>query len=226
MMKRPAPDFLLEQALDAAAGRAVCGVDEAGRGPWAGPVTAAAVILDPARIPEGLNDSKRMTARARRAALAALEGAAEIGVGWASVAEIERLRIVAATDLAMARAVAALPRRPAFVLVDGLRAPALGCPARAVVRGDGRSLSIAAASIVAKCLRDAEMARLAQDWPGYGWEHNAGYGTAGHIEALLRLGVTPHHRRGFRPIHNILCGRGLKDAFQASDSKRLLTTNQ
>lgn len=225
-MTRPRPDFSLELVAARDARGPICGVDEAGRGPWAGPLTAAAAILDPARIPPGINDSKRMTARARRAALSALEQSAEIGVGWASVEEIHDLGVVAATDLAMARAVAALPRLPALALVDGLRAPALGCVARAVVRGDARSLSIAAASIVAKTLRDAEMARLAQAWPGYGWARNAGYGTAEHADALRRLGVTPQHRRNFRPIHNILCGRDLKDAFQPTDSKRLLTPNQ
>lgn len=210
----PGPDFTFE--TEAAAilppGAVICGVDEAGRGPWAGPVVAAAAILDPARTPEGLDDSKRMTPRQRRRAAEALAVVAEIGVGWATAAEIDALRIVAATDLAMARAVAALPRRPDLALVDGLRAPpGLGCPARAVVGGDGRALSIAAASIIAKVARDAEMARLAALHPGYGWDTNQGYGAPAHAAGLRLLGVTAHHRRSFRPIHNILCAQDLND---------------
>jgi ribonuclease HII len=212
MVKGPLPDDSLERLAAAGLppGAPVCGVDEAGRGPWAGPVTAAAVILNPARVPPGLNDSKKLTARTRARLLAELQEVAEIGVGWASVAEIDALRIVAACDLAMRRAVEALPRRPAFALVDGLRAPDLGPPCRAVVRGDARSLSIAAASIVAKTLRDAEMVRLAAECPGYGWETNMGYGAAAHAAGLQRLGVTRHHRRSFRPVHNILCGHDIK----------------
>ncbi|SDZ74584.1 ribonuclease HII [Rubrimonas cliftonensis] len=220
MARGAGPDFSLETAARDVLGRAadLCGVDEAGRGPWAGPVAAAAVILDPRlppeRLPEGMDDSKRMTPRARARVAAELraleaEGRAAIGIGWAEVAEIDALRIVAACDRAMARAVAALPLRPALALVDGLRAPSLGCPAEAVVRGDGRSLSIAAASVVAKVARDALMERLAADWPGYGWETNRGYGAAAHRAGLLALGLTPHHRLSFRPVHNIWCARGL-----------------
>lgn len=211
-MARTSPDDTLERIAAAAlpADAPICGVDEAGRGPWAGPVAAAAVILDLSRAPPGLNDSKALTPRARRRLAEALRDCAEIGVGWASVEEIDALRIVAACDLAMRRAVAALPRRPAFALVDGLRAPDLGAPARAVVRGDARSLSMAAASIVAKTERDALMARLAVEHPGYGWETNMGYGAKAHALGLQRLGLTPHHRRSFRPIHNILCGNESK----------------
>ncbi len=220
MARGAGPDFTLERAARGAlgAGAEVCGVDEAGRGPWAGPVAAAAVVLDPLlpseRLPQGMDDSKKMTARARARVAQELraleaEGFAAIGLGWAETAEIDALRIVAACDRAMARAVAALPRRPALALVDGLRAPALGCPAEAVVRGDGRSLSIAAASVVAKVARDALMERLAADWPGYGWETNRGYGAAAHRAGLLALGVTPHHRLSFRPVHNIWCAQGL-----------------
>jgi ribonuclease HII len=212
-MSRPsAADDALERwaAASLPAGAPVCGVDEVGRGPWAGPVTAAAAILDPARIPEGLDDSKRLTARARRRLAEALADCAEIGVGWASVAEIDALRIVGACDLAMRRAVEALPRRPAFLLVDGTRAPDFGVPARAIVRGDARSVSIAAASIVAKVARDAEMARLAEAFPGYGWETNMGYGAPAHAAGLRRLGVTPHHRRSFRPVAQHLVEAGLE----------------
>jgi ribonuclease HII len=167
-------------------------------------VVAAAVVIDRARLPDdlrlGLDDSKKLVARRREALRERLEGCARIGVGAASVAEIDRLNILAATFLAMARAVQALPVRPALALVDGNRAPELPCPARCVVGGDGLSLSVAAASIVAKVARDRIMAGLALVHPGYGWERNAGYGTAEHRAALARLGPTPHHRSSFKPI--------------------------
>ncbi len=198
------PDFRLEMA----AGGVVAGIDEAGRGPWAGPVVASAVILDAATLPaslrDGLDDSKRLKAARREDLLAALRGSARIGVGRAEVAEIDTLNILRATLLAMARAVAELGARPGLALVDGTHAPALACPVQCVVKGDTRSLSVAAASIVAKVTRDAIMAELARAHPGYGWERNAGYGTAEHKSALERLGVTPHHRRSFRPIIKML----------------------
>jgi ribonuclease HII len=176
-----------------------------GRGPLAGPVLAAAVILDPARIPEGLNDSKTLTARRREALTAELMAVAEVGVGAASVEEIDVLNILRAAHLAMCRAIAALPRAPAHVLVDGTMIPRdLRLPATPLIKGDARSLSIAAASIVAKTRRDALMVDLAQQHPGYGWETNAGYPTKGHKLALQNLGVTPHHRRSFKPVYNIL----------------------
>ena len=182
----------------------VAGIDEAGRGPWAGPVVAAAVILDPHDIPVGIADSKALKAAQREALLPAIEAAAEVGVGQASVAEIDDLNILAATMLAMRRAVAALPRPPALALVDGNRDPGLACPTRCIVKGDARCQAIAAASIVAKVTRDRIMAGLAAAHPGYGWERNAGYGTAQHRAALARLGVTPHHRRSFAPIRQQL----------------------
>jgi ribonuclease HII len=182
----------------------VCGIDEAGRGPWAGPVVAAAVILDPDAVPDGLNDSKQVPRKRREALADALRSSALIGVGAASVAEIERLNILGASLLAMARAVAALPHVPARALIDGNRLPSgLPCPAEAVPGGDRRCLSIAAASIVAKVARDALMARLAQRHPGYGWETNQGYGTPEHAAALDRLGLTAHHRRGFEPVRRL-----------------------
>ena len=184
----------------------ICGVDEAGRGPWAGPVVAAAVVLDRGCIPPGLDDSKKLTPRRRAALFDALRAAASVGVGIASVGEIDALNILRANDLAMLRAIAALDPAPGAALIDGNRVPpGLPCRARALVGGDGRSLSIAAASIVAKVTRDRIMAGLADAHPGYGWERNMGYGTPQHRAALERLGVTPHHRRSFRPIHNILC---------------------
>jgi ribonuclease HII len=202
------PDLRLEQAAWAGGARVVAGIDEAGRGPWAGPVVAAAVVLDLATLPAdlltGLDDSKKLTAPRRAALFARLESCACIGVGRAEVAEIDRLNILVATLLAMQRAVAALPLTPCLALVDGNRAPDLPCPVTCVIGGDGRSLSIAAASIVAKITRDRLMADLAGLYPGYGWETNVGYGTREHRHALARLGVTPHHRRSFTPINKML----------------------
>ncbi len=201
------PHDRLERALT---GR-IAGVDEVGRGPLAGPVFAAAVVL-PRRIPKNLaillDDSKKLDAARRDLAFAALMEAyrqkrIEIGVAAASVAEIGRLNILRAALLAMARAVGRLPAPPDFALIDGNQPPALPCPLQCVVGGDATSLSIAAASIVAKVLRDRAMARLAVRCPGYGWEHNAGYGTAHHRAALLRLGPTRHHRLTFAPLRQL-----------------------
>ena len=201
---RPIPDFTHETDAHARGVPFVAGVDEAGRGPLAGPVVAAAVILNPARIPPGLNDSKALTARARDHLYDALHDLAEVSVGEASVAEIDHLNILRASHLAMARAVAGL-RAPGLVLVDGnLIPPGLPCPAQAIVGGDARVLSIAAASIIAKVTRDRIMVDLAQQFPVYGWGRNMGYPTAMHRKALLDFGVTPHHRRSFRPVHNAL----------------------
>ena len=198
------PDFALERA----AGGIVAGIDEAGRGPWAGPVVAAAVILDASTLPpslsDGLDDSKTLSPARRRELYADLRACAEIGVGAAGIREIEERNILGATFAAMARAFATLPRRPAAALVDGNRAPELPCRVETVVRGDSRSLSIAAASIVAKVTRDDIMARLSARYPEFGWERNAGYGTAEHRRALERVGPTPHHRRGFAPVRRML----------------------
>ena len=191
------------------AGGRVAGVDEAGRGPLAGPVVAAAVVFPhgvPVALAGLLDDSKKLSAGQREAAFAALMagGVAEIGVGAASVGEIFRLNILQAALLAMRRAVGRLPGLPDFALIDGNKAPLLVCPTRCVIGGDGVSLSIAAASIVAKVIRDRGMARLAARYPGYGWVENAGYGTTGHRAALLRLGVSPHHRAGFGTVRRLL----------------------
>lgn len=200
-----APDHSLETAARARGALRIAGVDEVGRGPLAGPVTAAAVILNPANIPAGLADSKTLTAARRQALAAALRRVAQVSVAHASVAEIDALNILGATHLAMRRAVAGLPEPPDHLLIDGNRLPRdLPCPAQAVVRGDARCLSIAAASILAKVERDALMVALAQQHPGYGWDRNAGYPTPEHLAALRRLGVTPAHRRSFAPVHNIL----------------------
>jgi ribonuclease HII len=198
------PNFLLEKR----AGGRVAGVDEVGRGPLAGPVVAAAVVFPtgvPRRLAALLDDSKKLTAEQRLAAFAALRasGRAEIAVGAASVAEIERLNILHASLLAMCRAVARLQMPPDLALVDGNQPPALTCPVQCVVGGDGRSLSIAAASIVAKVLRDRAMARLAIRFPDYGWGRNVGYATEFHVAALRRLGPTRHHRPSFGTVSQL-----------------------
>ncbi|MGO8920145.1 MAG: ribonuclease HII [Stellaceae bacterium] len=196
------PDFVLEMCCSGL----VCGVDEAGRGPLAGPVVAAAVILDRRRLPKalrhGLDDSKKLSPPEREEFAALLYGCAgaEIGIGAASVIEIDRRNILQATLAAMCRAVAALQRRPHIALVDGNVPPPLSCPVRTVIGGDGLSLSIAAASVIAKVTRDRLMRRLAQRYGGYGWETNVGYGTPEHQQALKLLGLTPHHRRSFGPV--------------------------
>lgn len=203
---RQNPDYSFEQAAQARGLLCVAGVDEVGRGPLCGPVTAAAVVLDPARIPAGLNDSKKLSAKRRAELAAEIMQVADFCVAHASVAEIDALNILQASHLAMCRAVAGLRTRPDHVLVDGNRLPRdLGLSAEALVKGDARSVSISAASILAKEARDALMVDLAQQYPGYGWEKNAGYPTKDHLEALLNLGVTPVHRRSFKPVHNILC---------------------
>ena len=183
----------------------IAGVDEVGRGPLAGPVTAAAVILDPARLPQGLADSKVLTAARREALFDQLMDMAIVSVAHATVAEIDTLNILRASHLAMERAVAGLGVAPDHILVDGNLIPnALQGAATAIVKGDAKSLSIAAASIVAKVTRDRLMVDLGSQFPGYGWAENAGYPTKQHLAALLNLGVTPWHRRSFKPVHNIL----------------------
>ncbi|MFC2969396.1 ribonuclease HII [Acidimangrovimonas pyrenivorans] len=200
-----APDFSFETAARARGFARIAGVDEVGRGPLAGPVTAAAVILDPARIPDGLNDSKKLSARRRDALYDAILEMAEVSVAHATVAEIDEINILRASHLAMERAVAGLATPPHHLLIDGNLIPrGIALSAEAVVKGDARSLSISAASIVAKVVRDRIMVDLAQQHPGYGWERNAGYPTKAHLQALQDIGVTPHHRRSFAPIHNIL----------------------
>jgi ribonuclease HII len=178
----------------------VCGVDEAGRGPWAGPVVAAAVVLDPARCPDGLDDSKKLSEAARERLFEALQDCSVTGVGMASVAEIDALNIHWATMLAMERAVAALACAVDHVLVDGNRLPRWRHKATAIVGGDAQCRSIAAASIIAKVTRDRLMLALDAEWPGYGWADNKGYGTPAHSRGLAELGVTPHHRRSFAPV--------------------------
>ena len=198
-------DFSLETAAFGRGCTCVAGVDEAGRGPLAGPVVAAAVILDAKNIPQGLADSKTLTAARRDRLFADITTKCVFAIGAASVAEIDQMNILRASHLAMERAVAGLSRIPDHILIDGNLLPAgLRTRAEAIVKGDAKSLSIAAASIVAKVARDRIMVDLAQQFPGYGWEQNAGYPVPAHLAALLYLGVTPAHRRSFRPVHNIL----------------------
>jgi len=208
------PDFHHEQTL----GGRVAGIDEVGRGPWAGPVLAAAVVLDAERIAPDLldriDDSKKLSAARREAVaealcLAAGQGLAEIGIGAASVSEIDRDNILRATFTAMRRALARLATRPTAALVDGNRAPDLGIPCHVLIKGDSLSLSIAAASIVAKVTRDRLMAQLGRRYPAYGFVRNAGYGTAEHALAMGRVGVTAHHRRSFAPVHVALITKTL-----------------
>ncbi|APX89761.1 ribonuclease HII [Brevirhabdus pacifica] len=203
------PDLSFELRARAAGARCIIGVDEVGRGPIAGPVTAAAVCLDLDCIPEGLNDSKKLPQSRREALEVILTECAIVSVAHATVREIEEVNILRASHLAMMRAVAGLRfatgERPDHLLIDGRDLPRdCPCRAEAIIGGDGISLSIAAASIMAKVARDRLMVDLAQQHPGYGWETNAGYPTKSHISALNDLGVTPHHRRSFRPVHNIL----------------------
>ena len=193
------PDLSLEATVP----HPVAGIDEAGRGPWAGPVVAAAVILPAEDVPGGIDDSKRLSRQRRAALFEEICDRSVIGIGEASVAEIDALNILQATFLAMRRAVDALATLPAHILVDGNRLPELPCDAQAIVRGDSRSLSIAAASIIAKETRDRSMRRLAKAFPSFGWERNMGYGTKEHAEALRRIGPTPHHRRSFKPVREL-----------------------
>ncbi|MEP4039351.1 ribonuclease HII [Pseudophaeobacter sp.] len=199
------PDNSLEIAAHAKGYVRIAGVDEVGRGPLAGPVTAAAVVLDMADLPEGLNDSKKLSPKKRAALAKEIWDRAEVSLAEASVEEIDSINILRASHLAMERAVAALDPPPDYLLIDGNLIPRdLTIKAEAVVKGDGKSVSIAAASIVAKEARDNLMVDLAQQFPGYGWEKNAGYPSKQHREALVELGVTPHHRRSFKPVHKIL----------------------
>ena len=193
------PDFTIELGALRQGTRHVCGIDEAGRGPWAGPVVAAAVVLDPDCIPEGLNDSKKLTEAKRDALFEPIMRSARVGIGIADVERIDRDNILQATFWAMAQALKQV-EGVALALVDGNRAPALPCPVQTIIEGDGKSLSIAAASIIAKVTRDRWMATLAAEYPAYGFERHKGYGTPEHLAALRRHGPCPAHRKGFAPV--------------------------
>ncbi len=195
------PDLALERKHAAAFNNRLCGVDEAGRGPWAGPVVTAAVILDYDRIPDGLNDSKKLTEAKREELFKQIVTSAHVAVASASPATIDRLNIRTANLFAMLRAVNLLPLVPEYVLVDGRDVPpGLTQTGQALVKGDGRCLCIAAASIVAKVTRDRMMMRLEGQCPGYGFAQHKGYGVPQHQAALAELGPSPHHRMSFKPV--------------------------
>jgi ribonuclease HII len=203
--KRPAvavapPHFRRERELIKRGVWPVAGCDEAGRGPLAGPVVAAAVVLDPKRIPRGIDDSKRLTAEKREELFEKICATASVAVAFASPARIDRDNILRASLWALARAVHALPVMPKHVFVDGRDRLDVSCDCAAVIGGDGLVLSIAAASIVAKVARDRVMCKLAQDCPGYGFDSHKGYGVPEHLAALDRLGPSVHHRRFFAPV--------------------------
>ena len=206
------PDFSLEESLGLSTSAVIVGVDEVGRGPLAGPVTAAAVFFDRQKITSDLltkiDDSKKIAQKKRATISKQIESIAIIGIGWASSGEIDQLNILEATMLAMQRAIFSLQKQiildPDYILIDGNKVPRLDFPSKAIVRGDEKSLSIAAASIVAKNKRDAFMTSLSKLYPGYGWEKNAGYGTREHLAAIEREGITVHHRRSFKPIAKYL----------------------
>jgi ribonuclease HII len=199
------PHYIYESRVLKTMDGPICGVDEAGRGPLAGPVVAAAVILDRKKMPKGLNDSKQLDADTREELYAIIvERSVAWGVGIGTVDEIDLINIRQATHLAMARAVRELKIVAMFALVDGNDAPALPCPCDTIVEGDAKSVSIAAASIVAKVTRDRMMRSLHYEHPHYGWFNNKGYGTPEHYAGLEKHGPCPHHRRSFGPIHNML----------------------
>ena len=199
------PTYQYERKLQSKGYSTIAGVDEVGRGPIAGPVYAAAVILDPNHIPTGLNDSKKLSAKKRNLISEQIIKHADVSIASASEREIEELNILRASHLAMMRAIDGLKSTPNHVLIDGNLLPHdLTIPATALIKGDTRSVSIAAASIMAKISRDLIMCDLGQQFPGYGWDKNAGYPTKQHLNALQDLGVTPHHRRTFKPVYNIL----------------------
>ncbi|TBW32316.1 ribonuclease HII [Siculibacillus lacustris] len=207
-LPRVLPDFTLERELGART-RRIAGVDEVGRGPLAGPVVCAAVVLDPTRLPVGLDDSKKLSEAARERFFEEILARHEVAVALSSTARIDATDIRQATLDAMRRAVAGLANPPEHVLVDGVDVPpGLICPGTAVIGGDGRSMSIAAASIVAKVIRDRLMVLAAVDHPGWGFERHKGYGTATHLEALERLGASPIHRRSFAPVAKAIARTG------------------
>jgi ribonuclease HII len=205
LARRPLPKWPTLNIERELGGR-VCGVDEAGYAPIAGPVVAAAVVLPAGPKPRrlrGVTDSKLLTAKERERYFGVIHEIADVGVGLATVAEIDRLNILRADMLAMRRAVESLARMPDAALVDGRSAPGLACPVRTVVKGDRRCLSVAAASVIAKVVRDRLMRELAREWSGYGWRTNVGYGTDEHYLGLLRHGPNEHHRQSFAPLRTV-----------------------
>jgi ribonuclease HII len=205
-MGREGPDFTIERKAMRKGTKLVCGIDEAGRGPWAGPVVAAAVVLDPKNIPDGLNDSKKLSEARREALFTSIMATSRVGIGIAEVDRIDRDNILQATLWAMAEALGQIDG-VALALVDGNRAPQLPCPVQTIIEGDAKSLSIAAASIIAKVTRDRIMVGHDAAYPQYGFARHKGYGTALHQEALRHHGLTPLHRRSFAPIAALLAAR-------------------
>lgn len=205
--RMPSPNFDIELSHHGI----VAGIDEAGRGPWAGPVVAAAAIIDRNNIPAGLNDSKKLTAAKREALYDIILVQAHTGVGIATVEEIDSLNILQASLLAMRRAFELLPVKADVALVDGNRPPQLACKVQTVIGGDAKCLSIAAASIIAKVTRDRMMSELAHEFPHYGWEKNAGYGTTAHQQGLAAHGICIHHRKSFAPIKKLMNDEMMRD---------------
>jgi ribonuclease HII len=198
------PDFSFELAAQKLGHSFICGIDEAGRGPWAGPVVAAAVILDPKNIPAGLNDSKKLKEAQREKLFVEIMESSRVGVGIGDEARIDSDNILATTLWAMNEAACNLSTTPHYALVDGNRAPRLSCPVQTIISGDARCLSIAAASIIAKVTRDRIMVAIHEEFPGYGFARHKGYGTAFHHAALNELGPCIHHRRSFAPVAQLL----------------------
>jgi len=199
------PDFTEEAWMIRDHGPLVAGIDEVGRGPLAGPVVAAAVILNPDDIPEGLNDSKKLTVKKREVLYDEIYARAlAVSIAEASVEEVDEINVLQASMLAMRRAVKGLQPKAGAALVDGNRDPDLDLPTKTLIKGDGRSVSIAAASIIAKVFRDRKMAELAKIYPNYEWEKNAGYGVPAHMKGLYLVGISPFHRKSFAPIQKIL----------------------
>jgi ribonuclease HII len=198
------PDFSVESRLLRRGLNPIAGVDEVGCGPLAGPVCAAAVILDPKNIPQGLNDSKAMTAKARELAFGLIcESAVAVSFSFVTAVEIDEINIRKAALLAMSRAIGGLSIKPSYALIDGRLLPSLPCPGQAIIKGDGSSLSIAAASIVAKFMRDSLMRRVSEEYPDYGFAAHVGYGVPRHLAAIKSLGPTPHHRMSFAPLRDL-----------------------
>jgi ribonuclease HII len=198
------PNFSFESAALDEGHTIICGIDEAGRGPWAGPVVASAVILDPKNIPHGLNDSKKLNEAKREVLFDPIMQSSQVGIGIVSAAEIDEINILQATFLAMQRAFAQLKVTPQLALIDGNKSPKLNCKTQTIIGGDAKSLSIAAASIIAKVTRDRIMHQHDQTYPHYGFAHHKGYGTAAHKAALALHGPCAEHRKSFKPIALIL----------------------
>jgi ribonuclease HII len=198
------PDFSFETLARSDGHTFICGIDEAGRGPWAGPVVAAAVVLDAANIPHGLNDSKKLNHEKRDALFDPIMRCADVGIGIVSACDIDEINILQATYRAMVIAVQSLKHPPTLALVDGNRAPLLPCKVETIIKGDAKSLSIAAASIIAKVTRDRIMIGMDKQYQGYGFAAHKGYGTAAHAAALARLNPCPEHRKSFAPIRALL----------------------